>query len=104
MASNLPFYEASKAATAAAAAAAAAVAVRDRQKKSTMACEMCRKRKVTDGQRDTANLFAGEMHLLRSLPDDMQLLHQVFLPMRRQHRTQTTGATSESISNPSAFV
>jgi hypothetical protein len=29
-------------------AAAAAAAARDRQKKSTMACEMCRKRKVTE--------------------------------------------------------
>jgi hypothetical protein len=37
-------------------AAAAAAAARERQKKSTMACEMCRKRKVNLSVTDRAHL------------------------------------------------
>lgn len=52
------------------AAAAAAGAARDRQKKSTMACEMCRKRKVLAKLQSGKLTCAGKMHFQRYIAND----------------------------------
>jgi hypothetical protein len=47
------------------AAAAAEAAARDRQKKSTMACEMCRKRKAISDTLYKKLICIGKMHFQR---------------------------------------
>ena len=54
---NPPYYDDS--------AAAVAVVARDRLKKSTMACEMCRKRKVLTTIRHGTYLITGKMYFQR---------------------------------------
>lgn len=70
-------------------------AARERQKKSTMACEMCRKRKVLHPSQEVKDADStGEMYLQRPLTSNLQLLCQILVPVRRQHSSQTTRATT----------
>ena len=61
---NPPYYNDSP-------VAAAASAARDRQKKSTMACEMCRKRKVITNTLISELICIGKMHFQRYFPSDV---------------------------------
>lgn len=79
----------------------AATAARDRQKKSTMACEMCRKRKVSPNQSKMGtNCVPGEVHIQRQFANDVQLLCEIFLSMCCQHCTQTKRSTAKGKTSP----